>query len=201
MCQVDDDQRYGPLLLESLLRGMGPAPGRAIGAATQHAHTHLGGQVLEGAKIGFTKCPKSKKAPHTTIICLCAAAAIGCYWWLFPLLLFVVFFFVSPFVHFAEPNKTTDTDTTISLAEPNKPTVDFGKVCTACCFGESSLMMRSSTSSVFPLTARPPKQEDVGCTRVTALQSQMDSKKFILRYRKWCNEEIYIYITKLFKHI
>eukprot|EP00434_Breviolum_minutum_P038638 symbB.v1.2.034284.t2/scaffold4397.1/size40204/4 len=46
--QVDDDQRYGPLLLESLLRGMGPAPGRAIGAATQHAHTHLGGQVLEG---------------------------------------------------------------------------------------------------------------------------------------------------------
>ena len=34
--QVDDDQRYGPLLLESLLRAMGPAPGRAIGAATQH---------------------------------------------------------------------------------------------------------------------------------------------------------------------
>lgn len=34
--QVDDDQRYGPSLLESLLRGMGPAPGRAIGAATQH---------------------------------------------------------------------------------------------------------------------------------------------------------------------
>lgn len=46
--QVDDDQRYGPLLLESLLRAMGPAPGRAIGAATQHAHTHLGGAVLEG---------------------------------------------------------------------------------------------------------------------------------------------------------
>lgn len=62
MCQVDDDQRYGPLLLESLLRGMGPAPGRAIGAATQHAHTHLGGQVLEGAKIGFTKCQKIQKS-------------------------------------------------------------------------------------------------------------------------------------------
>ena len=36
LSQVDDDQRYGPLLLESLLRAMGPAPGRAIGAATQH---------------------------------------------------------------------------------------------------------------------------------------------------------------------
>ena len=34
--QVDDDQSYGPMLLESLLRAVGPAPGRAIGAATQH---------------------------------------------------------------------------------------------------------------------------------------------------------------------
>ena len=92
-CQVDDDQRYGPLLLESLLRGMGPAPGRAIGAATQHAHTHLGGQVLEGAKIGFSEMSKIHTPLPIQPICLWAAAAIGCYWWLFPLLLFVVFFF------------------------------------------------------------------------------------------------------------
>lgn len=46
--QVDDDQLYGKDLLASLLRGNGPSPGRAIGAATQHAHTHLQGIVLEG---------------------------------------------------------------------------------------------------------------------------------------------------------
>ncbi|CAE8648763.1 unnamed protein product, partial [Polarella glacialis] len=46
--QVDDDQRYGREALDSLLRATGPAPGRAIGAATQHAHSHLNGIVLEG---------------------------------------------------------------------------------------------------------------------------------------------------------
>merc|ERR1712070_968993 len=46
--QVDDDQRYGPRLLEDLLRATWPVPGRAIGAATQHAHSHLDGVVLEG---------------------------------------------------------------------------------------------------------------------------------------------------------
>ncbi|CAJ1406177.1 unnamed protein product [Effrenium voratum] len=48
--QVDDDQRYGPTLLASLLRAAGPLPGRALGAGTQHAPTHLGlgGVVLEG---------------------------------------------------------------------------------------------------------------------------------------------------------
>eukprot|EP00439_Symbiodinium_sp_Y106_P085562 s451_g28.t5 len=46
--QVDDDQSYGPHLLETLLHVSGPAPGRAVGAATQHAHLHLSGVVLEG---------------------------------------------------------------------------------------------------------------------------------------------------------
>ena len=46
--QVDDDQIYGPRLLEKLLTATGPLPGRAIGAATQHAYHYLQGAVLEG---------------------------------------------------------------------------------------------------------------------------------------------------------
>eukprot|EP00928_Gymnodinium_smaydae_P087679 TRINITY_DN71911_c0_g1_i1.p1 TRINITY_DN71911_c0_g1~~TRINITY_DN71911_c0_g1_i1.p1 ORF type:complete len:971 (-),score=48.77 TRINITY_DN71911_c0_g1_i1:168-3080(-) len=46
--QVDDDQSYGPGLVSALLSATGPCPGRAIGAATQHGHTHLGGSVTEG---------------------------------------------------------------------------------------------------------------------------------------------------------
>ncbi|CAJ1410576.1 unnamed protein product [Effrenium voratum] len=46
--QVDDDQVYGRLLLEKLLRAQGPVPGRAVGAATQHAYSYLQGAVLEG---------------------------------------------------------------------------------------------------------------------------------------------------------
>lgn len=46
--QVDDDQHYGKELLEGLLRASGPMPGRAVGGATQHAHTHIRGIVLEG---------------------------------------------------------------------------------------------------------------------------------------------------------
>ena len=87
---------------------MGPAPGRAIGAATQHAHTHLGGQVLEGAKIGFTKCQKSKKAPHTTIICLWAAAIVAAIGDCSPCFSLWCSGCVSN-CSFAEPNKTTDT--------------------------------------------------------------------------------------------
>mmetsp|Transcript_49445 Transcript_49445/g.110885 ORF Transcript_49445/g.110885 Transcript_49445/m.110885 type:complete len:973 (-) Transcript_49445:71-2989(-) len=47
--QVDDDQKYGPKLLDGLLHATGPLPGRAVGAATQHSHTQFGGGVvLEG---------------------------------------------------------------------------------------------------------------------------------------------------------
>lgn len=46
--QVDDDQIYGHRLLEKLLTTTGPVPGRAIGAATQHAYNYLHGPVLEG---------------------------------------------------------------------------------------------------------------------------------------------------------
>jgi len=41
--QVDDDQIYGHRLLEKLLAATGPLPGRAIGAATQHAYHYLQG--------------------------------------------------------------------------------------------------------------------------------------------------------------
>eukprot|EP00435_Cladocopium_sp_Y103_P072534 s79_g40.t1 len=46
--QVDDDQIYGHRLLEKLLTATGPLPGRAIGAATQHAYHYLQGAVMEG---------------------------------------------------------------------------------------------------------------------------------------------------------
>ena len=46
--QVDDDQIYGERLVEKLLNGLGPLPGRAVGAATQHAYNYLDGAVLEG---------------------------------------------------------------------------------------------------------------------------------------------------------
>ena len=45
---MDDDQIYGPRLLEKLLTATGPLPGRAVGAATQHAYHYLQGAVLEG---------------------------------------------------------------------------------------------------------------------------------------------------------
>ena len=72
-------------------------------------------------------------------------------------------------VNFAEPNNHRHH---ISFASQPTSQCGFGEVFTACCFGESSLMMRSSTSSDFPLTARPPKEDVVAW--VTALQSQMD---------------------------
>eukprot|EP00929_Paragymnodinium_shiwhaense_P104302 TRINITY_DN68603_c0_g1_i1.p1 TRINITY_DN68603_c0_g1~~TRINITY_DN68603_c0_g1_i1.p1 ORF type:complete len:964 (-),score=166.27 TRINITY_DN68603_c0_g1_i1:126-3017(-) len=46
--QVDDDQSYGLGLLGHLMSATAPCPGRAIGAASQHAHSQLGGSVLEG---------------------------------------------------------------------------------------------------------------------------------------------------------
>eukprot|EP00439_Symbiodinium_sp_Y106_P081704 s216_g20.t2 len=46
--QVDDDQEYGRKLVESLLKATSPLPGRAIGAATQHAYSYLNGPVMEG---------------------------------------------------------------------------------------------------------------------------------------------------------
>ena len=44
---MDDDQQYGPRLLEKLLSAQKLLPGRAIGAATQHAYNYLHGAVLE----------------------------------------------------------------------------------------------------------------------------------------------------------
>eukprot|EP00746_Dinoflagellata_sp_MGD_P133312 gnl/MRDRNA2_/MRDRNA2_67007_c0_seq1.p1 gnl/MRDRNA2_/MRDRNA2_67007_c0~~gnl/MRDRNA2_/MRDRNA2_67007_c0_seq1.p1 ORF type:complete len:1001 (+),score=121.60 gnl/MRDRNA2_/MRDRNA2_67007_c0_seq1:302-3004(+) len=48
--QIDDDQAYGSTLVEKLLLATGPCPGRAIGAHTQHAYSHLGdaATLLEG---------------------------------------------------------------------------------------------------------------------------------------------------------
>ena len=46
--EVDDDQEYGRKLVESLLKATSPLPGRAIGAATQHAYSYLNGPVMEG---------------------------------------------------------------------------------------------------------------------------------------------------------
>ena len=43
---MDDDQQYGPRLLEKLLSAQKLLPGRAIGAATQHAYNYLHGAVL-----------------------------------------------------------------------------------------------------------------------------------------------------------
>ena len=77
---------------------MGPAPGRAIGAATQHAHTHLGGQVLEGAQNWLHKMSKNPNAPPNTTICLCAAAIVAAIGDCSRCFLFVVFFLCLPFL-------------------------------------------------------------------------------------------------------
>lgn len=115
----------------------------------RHAHTHLGGQVLEGAP-WLQRCQKSIHS-HTT---LCLSSCCRLLLVIVPLLLFVVFACVSIC-------KTQQPPTPHFPCLP-KSQRGFGKVFTACCLGESSLMMRSSTSSVFPLTARRPKEDLVG---------------------------------------
>ena len=46
--EVDDDQEYGRELVQHLLRATGPLPGRALGAATQHAYSYLKSAITEG---------------------------------------------------------------------------------------------------------------------------------------------------------
>ena len=77
-------------------------------------------KYLKVPKLASQNVQKSKKAPHTTI-CLWEAAAIDCYWWLFPLLLFVVFFLcLHLFICRTQQNHRHRHH--ISLAEPNKLT-------------------------------------------------------------------------------